>query len=40
MAELPWVDFTRLHSLAHLVVVTVVPTRTAPHLARLRRLLN
>jgi hypothetical protein len=40
MAELPWVDFTRLHSVAHLVAATVLPTRTAPHLSRLRRLLN
>ena len=40
MAELPWVDFTRLHLVALLVAATVLATRTAPHLSRLRRLLN
>ena len=40
MAELPWVDFIRLHPAAHLVTASVVPPRTGHHLARLRRLLN
>ena len=40
MAELPWVDFIRLHPAAHLVAASVVPPRTGQHLDRLRGLVN
>jgi hypothetical protein len=40
MASLPWIDFLRDHSKAHLVVGVVTSTASSSHLTRLRRLLN